>query len=104
MTVIFRPFRPRLLLHIVSRGDVPRFARHLPRAFIFRAFGALVRVFVQSKVARLCTKSPFDINVPASPPDVRQGYALPDAYKNIGPGLRPRFGLCPNHSGPMKAG
>jgi hypothetical protein len=31
-----------------TRGDVPRFARHLPLAFIFRAFGAPFRLFVQS--------------------------------------------------------
>jgi hypothetical protein len=35
-------------VHIATRGDVPRFARHLPLAFISRAFGALFRLFVQS--------------------------------------------------------
>ena len=27
-------------MHIATRDDVPRFARHLPLAFIVRAFGA----------------------------------------------------------------
>jgi hypothetical protein len=35
-----------------TRGDVPRFARHLPLAFIFRAFGALFQLFVQSIESR----------------------------------------------------
>ena len=39
-------FQAYLLVHITTRGDVPRVARHLPLAFIFRAFGAL-RLFVQ---------------------------------------------------------
>jgi hypothetical protein len=40
-----------LIVHIATRGDVPRFARHSPLAFIFRAFGALFRLFVQSTCA-----------------------------------------------------
>ena len=32
------------LLCFVTRGDAPRFARRLPLAIIFRAFGAAIRV------------------------------------------------------------
>jgi hypothetical protein len=41
-------FQALLIVHIATRGDVPRYARHLPLAFIFRAFGAMFRLFVQS--------------------------------------------------------
>jgi hypothetical protein len=52
-----------LIVHIATRGDVPRFARHLPPAFIFRAFGALFRLFGQSTRSVL---KPDDLPVPVS--------------------------------------
>ena len=38
-------FRPWLLMIIATRGDVLRFASHLPLAFIFRAVGALFPLY-----------------------------------------------------------
>jgi hypothetical protein len=38
----------------LTRGDALRFASRLPPAFIFRAFGALFRLFVQSNEGRDC--------------------------------------------------
>ena len=50
-------------------------------------------------VTRLWIKSPFQSTTAASPPDVRQGYALPVALPFTS-GLCPRFGLRPKVPGP----
>jgi hypothetical protein len=57
------------------------------------------------RIISLHAASPFDCTPPvhlshlaASPPDVRQGYALPVAFPFHG-GLGPRFGLRPNFLG-----
>src|ERR1051325_10305971 len=47
---------------------------------------------------QLCTKSHLSFQGPASPPDVRQGWALPEAAKKPR-GLCPGFGLWPRSLG-----
>src|SRR5829696_4075275 len=39
---VFRPFRPKPFVDVLTRGDALRFASRLPLAFISRAVGALI--------------------------------------------------------------
>src|ERR1041385_707302 len=57
-----------------------------------------VQLFNSRGDERLCTKSHLSFQAPASPPDVRQGYALPVAVKKP-LGLCPWFGLWPRSLG-----